>query len=178
MTLGIDDVAFLDAVVRDAKLRPEVDPDRVYMVGESNGGIMTYRYLCDHADRLAGAASVLGTNQAGCVPNSPLPLLHIAGTADEVIPYDGGLPLGSRIASGGDFPPLRDTLDTIAASFGCDPRPVTEPRGPVERTEWERCDGDVPLRLDSVLGGTHLWPKGDDYRATDVVLDFFGITPA
>ena len=178
MTLGIDDVAFLDAVITDAIRRPEIDAERVFMVGESNGGIMTYRYLCEHADRLAGAASVIGTNQTGCLPSEPLPLLHIAASADEVIPYDGGTSSAARLFSAAPFPPVMDTLRAIAESESCTPDPATVPEGPVEVTEWQGCRDEVPLRLVTVIGATHLWPRGDQFKATDAVLDFFGLAPS
>ena len=44
---GIDDVAFLQAVVATVEARPPVDPGRIYATGISNGGIMAYRLACD-----------------------------------------------------------------------------------------------------------------------------------
>jgi polyhydroxybutyrate depolymerase len=174
MTLGIDDVAFLDAVVTDASRRPEVDPSRIFMVGESNGGIMTYRYLCDHADRLAGAASVVGTNLAGCPPNEPIPLLHVAASADEVIRYSGGHSTTSRLLASADFPPVVSSIERIATAESCG-RPTTSTQGAVEVMEWPGCDQDVPLRLVTVIGAKHKWPRGDTFDATTAILDFFGL---
>lgn len=72
--LGVDDVAYLDAVLDDAVKRPNVDPDRIFLVGQSNGGMMAYRYACTKGNRLAGLASVTGTNVSGCEPNADLGL--------------------------------------------------------------------------------------------------------
>ena len=56
-----DDVGYLDALVDDISQRPDVDPERIYMAGFSNGGMMTYRYACAD-DRIRGIASIAGTN--------------------------------------------------------------------------------------------------------------------
>ncbi len=173
MTLGIDDLAFVDAVVDDVSRRPEVDPDRIHMVGESNGGIMTYRYLCDHAGRLAGAASVVGTNLSDCVPDEPTPVVHVAASSDEVVPWSGGSTASSRVLARSAFPPVVETMKAVAAAAGCTPEPATEVGGPTETIEWTGCDDDVTVRLVTVVGARHGWPRGDQFDATTEILDFF-----
>ena len=176
MTLGIDDESFLDAVVADAARRPEVDPQRIYMVGESNGGIMTYRYLCDHADRLAGAASVVGTSLAGCPPNRPVPIIHVAASADEVVPYSGGFTATARVLSASGFPPVVESMKRLAAAEHCAPAPRTDTAGPAETMEWTGCRDGSRVELVTVIGAKHGWPRGEGFDATEAVLDFFGLT--
>lgn len=175
MTLGIDDLAFIDAVVDDVARRPEVDPDRIHMVGESNGGIMTYRYLCDHAGRLAGAASVVGTNLSDCVPNEPVPVVHVAASSDEVVPYSGGSTASSRVLARSAFPPVAESMKAIAAAARCSPTPETDVDGPAEVVEWTDCGGGATVRLVTVVGAKHGWPRGEQFDATDEILDFFGL---
>ena len=45
-TKGVDDVAFLDALLDDAAKQTPVDAARTALVGYSSGGMLTYRYLC------------------------------------------------------------------------------------------------------------------------------------
>ena len=52
-----DDVAFLDALMDRLVAEGAVDPKRVYLVGGSNGAMMTLVYATQRAERLAGAAS-------------------------------------------------------------------------------------------------------------------------
>jgi polyhydroxybutyrate depolymerase len=176
-TLGIHDEQFLDALVNDLRLRPEVDSKRIYMVGESNGGMMTYRYACDHGAKLAGVASVVGTNVAGCAPNGPVPILHIAGTADQVVPYNGGRSVVSVALADGPFPGVAPSLRRLARGEGCDSTPTETAVGPkVTATEWSGCRGGVEVRLMTVTGMKHLWPKAPQLDATGEILSFFGLT--
>ncbi len=174
-TLGVQDVPWLDAVVADLSARPNVDPSRVYMVGMSNGGMMTYRYLCRHADRITAAVSVMGTNMSGCTPDRSLPILHIAGTADRVVPYKGGRSTAGAILASGPFPPVEESVEAIAAAAGCGPEPgKVEESGVITRT-WSGCRRGAIVQLDTVVDLQHIWPRGSTYDATTHILQFLGI---
>jgi poly(3-hydroxybutyrate) depolymerase len=73
------------------------DPKRVHMTGFSEGGYMTYRFLCDHADYFASVAPAAG---AGClfggdagmwgspsVPAREIPVLAVNGTNDALVGF-------------------------------------------------------------------------------------------
>ncbi|MBL0888485.1 alpha/beta hydrolase family esterase [Myceligenerans indicum] len=83
-----DDVGFLEAVVDDLAGRFDVDTDRVYVTGFSNGAMMTYRLACE-SDVAAAIAPVSGVVVTDCPDPLPLPVLHIHGKADDVVPADG-----------------------------------------------------------------------------------------
>src|SRR5262249_24604332 len=55
-----DDVFYLTAVMDGVRLRYNIDPSRVFVVGHSNGGFMAHRMACDRADRIAGIVSLAG----------------------------------------------------------------------------------------------------------------------
>ena len=174
MTMGMDDVALIDAAISDMSKRPEVDPTRVFMVGESNGGMMAYRYLCDHADRIVAAASIIGTNVSGCEPGRALPFLHVAGTSDEVVPYGGGPSGPGRLLAGGDFPPVRDSIAAFATAQGCG-APTSTVDGSVETVRYAPCDNGSRVEFVTVTGLTHVWPRGEPYDASSEVVSFFGL---
>lgn len=44
----VDDSAYLAGLIDDVKARVAVDAKRIYIVGYSNGGFMSYRMACDH----------------------------------------------------------------------------------------------------------------------------------
>lgn len=176
-TLGIQDEKFLDALVNDLRLRADVDPSRIFMVGESNGGMMTYRYLCDHAAKLAGAASVVGTNIEGCSPNAPIPVMHVAGTADQAVPYKGGRTSISIALATKSFPPVVTSLKRVAKAEGCGPTPTTSSGGhEVTIQDWTGCRAGSKVRLVTVTGMTHEWPRAPQYDAAHQILQFFGLT--
>lgn len=95
---GVDDVAYLDAVIDDMSARYPVDAKRIFVGGLSNGGYMAYRYACDRAARVAAIvvqAGAMWSDPARCKPSAPVAVLQIHGTADRMVPYGGGPADGS-----------------------------------------------------------------------------------
>lgn len=91
---GTDDVGFIVKLIEKFVGDGTADPKRIYITGLSNGGAMTMTLVCARAELFAAAASVIFnlTNDmaAGCHPVKPVPMLMINGTADPLIPYQGG----------------------------------------------------------------------------------------
>jgi polyhydroxybutyrate depolymerase len=174
-TLGIGDVAFLEAIVSDLTRRPEIDPSRIFMVGDSNGGMLTYFFLCEHASQLAGAASIEGTNASGCEPNAAIPILHVAGTADQVVPYEGGRTAASVVFASGSFDPVPASVRAVAGAEGCAPAQVLTTAGTVKTETWAGCRDGSRVQLVTLGGAPHGWPTGSPYDATTESLRFFGI---
>jgi predicted esterase len=89
---GVDDSGYLLALVDEIKAQLSVDDRRVYVVGHSNGGFMSYRMACDHSGIVAAIASLAGATYLEpslCSPSEPVHVLQIHGTADPVVPYGG-----------------------------------------------------------------------------------------
>lgn len=170
-----DDVGYLDALVDDISKRPDVDPDRIYMAGFSNGGMMTYRYACVD-DRIRAMASVSGTKVTDCAPAAPLPILHVHGTGDTTVPYRGGAgPVAAFFGS--SFAPVPTSLERIAAANGCTGGPASRPAGDrVTVDDWGGCPAGAPVELVTISGWEHNWPLNGPYDATSGILDFFGIS--
>jgi len=173
--LGVDDVSFIDAVIDDALKRPNVDPARIYLVGQSNGGMMAYRYACSKAGRLAGVASVTGTNVSGCQPNVPIAVFDAHGTADDTVPYNGGTSLAGLLLAGGTtFPAVPRAAAATAEAFGCGATPASEGTTVMTQT-WTGCQRGVSVRLVTVTGGRHDWLSGNGFDTTGELLGFFGL---
>jgi polyhydroxybutyrate depolymerase len=188
------DVRFTEALIQHLVRTEQADPERVHVVGFSNGGSMALRMAAERPGLLAGAASVAGQLPAGAAsvePTGAVPVMVVYGAEDPVRPI-GGWPspppdpeepiLPSRSA--------RDTAEAFAAAGGAG-EPVTEEEKGYDRTVWHlknesgsgRAPGDVQLLV--VHGGGHTWPGSSfvpDKRlgptskaldATDTILDFF-----
>jgi polyhydroxybutyrate depolymerase len=101
---GVDDSAYLSQLIDEVKRSYAVDPDQVFLIGHSNGGYMSHRMACDHADQITAIASLAGVvwaDPARCEPSRPVSVLQIHGTADTLVAYDGA-PAGARAYPGAE----------------------------------------------------------------------------
>jgi polyhydroxybutyrate depolymerase len=188
-----DDLAFVDRLLDDLATVAPVDPDRVYATGISNGGMFAYRLAAERADRVAAIAVVAGVATAAHPsPARPVPVLHIHGTEDRLVLYEGA----DRGAW--NFVPLLSVQATIAAwaaRDGCPPEPKVDelPDRADDATTVTRAaygpgrDGAEVILL-TVRGGGHTWPGAGasgvalgrisrEFDAADVIWDFFRAHP-
>lgn len=188
---GVDDVAYVRALLSEIAAIVPYDRGRVYLTGFSNGAAMAHRLACEVPERIAAIAPVGGANQfAGaspCVPSRPTPILHIHGELDPCWPYGGGQ--GQCVAeqmSSGPYVSVDETMVGLAgqsgsdpgwvARLGCVPAGTTTQVGRHSRDSYGGCRGGVTVSRVKVLGAGHTWPGGDQYLSSDrigsVALDF------
>ncbi|MGE0395804.1 MAG: PHB depolymerase family esterase [Kofleriaceae bacterium] len=93
---GVDDVGYLGGILDDILATDwPIDPDRVFVIGHSNGGFMSYRMACERADIIAAIAPLAGnasSQPASCTPAQPVNVLHMHGTMDDTVPFTGAEP--------------------------------------------------------------------------------------
>lgn len=88
-----NDTALIGAIIDREIAEHGADPARVYVMGMSNGGMMTFRLASEIGSRLAAFAAVSASmaQRSACPqPAQPLTALLVAGTADPLVPYAGG----------------------------------------------------------------------------------------
>jgi polyhydroxybutyrate depolymerase len=103
---GVDDVAYLNAVIDDMERQYNVDKSRVYVTGHSNGGFMSHRLACDSTKRIAAIMSLAGAtwkDQSKCNPSEPIAVLQVHGDMDAEVPYQGAPDLPSAMETVGDW---------------------------------------------------------------------------
>lgn len=173
--VGVDDESFLEEVVARLQARPDVDADRLYLSGFSNGALMVYDFTCGHPGVFAAIAPMAGSNLSRCTPQEPTSLLHQHSDPDSVVPYDGGLSFGQLIA-GADFPDVPSSVARWAEQSGCDPGPDEEEDDDVERFTWTGCPDGVEVELIRVPGKGHVWLDRGDFDSLEAVLEFFDLS--
>ncbi|RZV50172.1 MAG: hypothetical protein EX268_17605 [Deltaproteobacteria bacterium] len=153
-TLGVDDVGFTRAVIEDLSARGCIDPSRVYATGMSNGGFFSHRLACEAADVIAAVAPVAGVlalDPATCTPSRPISILHLHGTGDPLVRYDGG-----GLA---DSPSVESSIAGWLDRNGCTGEPtVTFQNGSATCETTDDCDGDASVTLCTIEGAGHCWP--------------------
>jgi len=166
----VDDVQFLRDLVDDLSTQAAVDRSRVYVNGFSNGGGMSVRVGCDAADFVAAIGSVAGAvvDMASCDPSRPVPAMAFHGTADWVVPYEGGLmpvlPLryaADLVHAPDYFVGAEQWVADLAGLNGCEPTAEMLPlQGDVQGRRYASCDQDVDVILYTIEDGGHQWPGG------------------
>ena len=112
----VDDSAYILSIIKKVKADFNVDANRVYLIGHSNGGFMSYRAAYDHSETIAAIASLAGASHADMrpAPENPVHILQIHGTSDGTIAYDG-----ADIA-GNAYPSAKNTVTQWAQYNGCE----------------------------------------------------------
>lgn len=142
-----------------------VDPNRIYANGLSNGGRMVFGLSCTLADRLAAVGTVAAaqdTPLSWCARARPVPLINVHGTADPLVPYEGG----RKLVSPRPFTAVSTWTANWARRNQCAPVPVASAVAEdVTRLEYTACAADAAVVLYSVRGGGHAWPGGKPFPA-------------
>lgn len=169
---GVDDVGFVRAAVASLTASHRIDPDRVFVVGYSNGGQMVMRLVHEVPDLLAGTVVIAATMPTPDsfveteAPVAPVRVLVVHGTKDPIAPFGGGAmrPWVQRVFRvGGTTRSAPDTAAYFAERNGIDTVPTTSVRGVRGSAVWtEQTDhvqpGARPVRLLAVHGGGHTVP--------------------
>jgi polyhydroxybutyrate depolymerase len=159
----IDDVSFLVALVAHVGAEHDIDLDRVYATGLSNGGLMSYRLACEASGTFAAVAPVAATLPVACDPAELVSILHIHGLADRNIPFEGGFgPSGLQDV---DWPPVRAGVERWVEIDGCAFEPQVEEQGMVITEVWGDCRGGTDVELVTIADGGHSWPGGQPLPA-------------
>jgi polyhydroxybutyrate depolymerase len=90
--VDVDDVAYIKSLIDEASSLVAIDPKRIYLFGHSNGHFMSYKFACSTngvVAAVAGLAGAMDNNLDNCT-KSPTNILHIHGTSDQTILYNGG----------------------------------------------------------------------------------------
>jgi polyhydroxybutyrate depolymerase len=156
---GTDDLTYLTNLVQNAKLRYNVDPARIYIVGHSNGGFMAHRLACA-SGLFAGIISFAGAideDTSSCQPPVPVSVLQIHAEDDRTVSYKGGE--FERMS----YPGAQATVSHWRERNNCDPK--YELAGPFSLVRfvggddttmqtWSHCRGNSKVALWTIKPST------------------------
>jgi polyhydroxybutyrate depolymerase len=177
---NVDDVGFITTMVGEISAALPIDKSRVYVTGISNGGIMSYALACN-----SGIFAAIGPDAAtqldACPAPHPTSVIHIHGTADRLVPYDGGQ--GASTVNGPSIPDVNAFWRKVNH---CGPPDVTNK--PPVTTSTAACADHRSVELITIEGGRHQWPGGTTFlerfgpqhalNATQTIWQFFAAHPA
>jgi polyhydroxybutyrate depolymerase len=156
----VNDLGFINALIDTAASNYNIDLNRVYSTGMSNGGFMSYDLACQLSNRIAAIASVTGTMLTSklnaCNPSRVMPIMQIHGTADGTVPYLGNIA----------FAPIETLVQTWVQKNNCNSSPIQTEVPDINTTDLTTAthflytggtNGNT-VEFYKINGGGHSWP--------------------
>jgi len=178
-----DDVEFISRLIDSLKAAYNIDLNRVYACGFSNGGYMSHKLACELSDKIVAIASVAGTfvpkEAANCHPDRAVPILQIHGRADPIVPYNGGLVALSVEKTLAFWANKNDCSEEITITNLANKVKLDFSRA--TKYDFEDCADQSAVVLYKVKNGGHTWPgtkiitgvTNQDFEASTEIWHFF-----
>ena len=182
----IDDVGFVRTMVTNITGQMNIDRNRIFATGMSNGGMVSYVMACELPDMFKAIAAVAGTdNTITCSHKQPISILHIHARNDDHVLFNGGAGEGafkdeSKVTA---FTSVPESIKRWVGYNQCDPTPkrVLTVDG-AYCDLYSGCQDGKQVELCVTESGGHSWPGGNKKRgeptsqaisANDVMWEFF-----
>lgn len=175
---NINDVGFIETLVKKLSVEFPIDPTQIFVTGMSNGGLMAYRLACARPDLFAAIAPVNASIPKdlldSCEAAAGTGLLVVNGTHDPQMPYEGGTISVFGVARG-EVISTRATVDHWLTWNECPVHSKKKMLPNVSRRDettvtsylYSGCQTGVHVALYRVEGGGHTWPGGRQYLRED-----------
>ncbi|MFZ4543586.1 MAG: prolyl oligopeptidase family serine peptidase [Saprospiraceae bacterium] len=164
---GIDDIGFIDKLIGVLIPKYNIDSDKIYICGFSNGAFMVQRLACQSSERFAAMAS-LGCSMdqvlhKNCKPMKPVPMAFFNGTADPQVPYGGGAMTNPQVIP---IVPVDSAVKFWVIHNKCkNANPVVQipdtypaDGSTVEVYNFSNCNCETDVRFFRLINGGHTWP--------------------
>ena len=173
---NIDDVGFIKELIKTLEEKFNIDSNRIYITGHSNGAMLTYRVGAELSDIVAAIAPVAGAIPKNILnlstPSKPVSVLVISGTDDPLIPWNGGDIKGPFFHRNlGKVLSVPDSVAYWVAYNNCNSSPnitYLPDKDPNDGTlvckkVYSGGDNGTEVILYTIEGGGHTWPGGSQY---------------
>lgn len=177
-TIGstVDDVDFINTIIRFISQKYNINQDRIYSTGMSNGGFMSYHLACNLSSKIAAVASVTGSMSVqtydDCNPSHSTSVLQVHGTLDGTVPLNGNSALGMES--------IYDVIEFWRSFNSCIIEPIINITDyfdlgySVEHQTFNDCLNNNQVELYIVDGMWHTWPREDNFgiSASHIIWNF------
>lgn len=154
---GANDYAFLLAIIDSVAARHQIDRNRVYASGFSQGGFFSFQLGCRYAEIFAAIAPVSGLLNGNCNPKRPVPMIFTYGTNE-------GFDVNGFVQSGQKWVELNGCTGSPTV---LKPYPATNANSVVTRSNYTQCREGSEVAIMSVQGGTHEWPMNTQTKVNN-----------
>ena len=154
-----NDIGFVSAIIDSVSLKYNIDSNRIYACGFSNGGTFSYELICGLSNKIAAFGSVGGNFSINgnrlCNIEREIPLIHIHGTRDRLQKYNH---------SDGDFLSTIESVNYWAKYNQFDIKVVENIEDfhkkdgtTVEKHTYSKNNSNTQVIHFKVVKGGHLW---------------------
>lgn len=177
---NIEDVGFFDALIENLTNEFNIDTNRIYCTGISNGAMMSYRLALELPEKIAAIAPVAGAIPIDILPDEPLliPLsvCVISGTSDPLVPWEGGT-VGTKQNPRGVVISVPDSVNYLVVNNNCNITPETILLPNTDSTDgtivyyhkYGNGDNNTEVVLYEIRNGGHTWPGGYQYLSKIII---------
>lgn len=171
-----DDAGYIKSLIDEVQTKVNIDANRIFLIGHSNGAFMSHRMACQYPELFAGFIALAGTSfydNSLCTAMSDaadrkFSILQIIGTRDKI---NGGDILGVP------FPSVSQTIIDWQANLGCTASDLVYKKDinlefqlPGKETKvYKTAKGSCPTGIDitrwDIIEGKHIpifgvhWPR-------------------
>ena len=175
-TSSADDIGFIDFLIELISQEYNLNQNRIYATGMSNGGFFSFLLACQLSQKIAAVASVTGsmTNETyqNCKPSKEVPVLQIHGTDDPIVTYNGNYSIGSiGISPVLSYWKLNNYCGEPTISELNDSNP--NDNFYVHRVLFDNGINGSTVDHYKVYGGEHFWFMEDDINSSELIWEFF-----
>ena len=161
-----DDVGFINVLIDSIATDYNIDLDRIYACGMSNGGYMSYELICSLSDKITAFGSVTGNfmlnDNQSCSVSREIPLIHIHGTDDRLVDYTDSRDYAMNTMDSVNYWAKHNQLSELEIQAIDDVVPSDKTY--VEKFTFYRNNSDTKVVHFKVYNGGHQWfgsPVGD-----------------
>ena len=178
-------LVFLDQVIEEVIAAERIERANLFVTGASRGGLMTFIMAAESKHRFRAAGTVISSQMRGLADEHPitrsLDFAMIAGTADPLMPYNGGWGAMRNPRKTGDpgaeLLPVEDVISSLLTVNGITTDPIV--RSLPDKDPEDGCETEVRLWYDEVTGrrvqlvkvdgGGHVVPGGRQYLDASLI---------
>jgi polyhydroxybutyrate depolymerase len=167
----VDDVGFIRALLEKTMNDYEINSSRIYVMGHSNGGMMSYTIGSELSDIVAAIGPVSGTigtdSRKISDPDHPVSVIALNGMNDPLVDYDGNIMLGAE-----------ESVSFWVDHNNCSTTPQSDEseNGKITIDTYSEGDDGTEVVLYSIVNAGHNWPFDrpiDGISQTDIMWEFF-----
>ena len=156
----IDDVQFISRLIDELVTSHNIDPDKVFVFGWSNGGFMANRLACEIPDKIAGIYTLAGHLRVplnNCSTDGATAVSHLHPTGDPTVPFAGDAAKGYMSAGDaiGEWVNFHE-CDTNPETFGPFDLTSDEPAEESNSYRYSNCRANVEF---TVIDGSDHGPE-------------------